>query len=134
MGPWIVLAIMYVIFIILDTDHHLAVQTLNFSDEQNSSSLNISWILPQDFEAVNIKYCVDVVNKTSALLSECNITETRYTYNLPARSWCEVYRITVTPVNCLGNGTNFTEQFSRSQPGRVCSRMHRCINTCLVHH
>ena len=83
-----------------------------------STILLLNWTAPFTLDisttAVDITYCVDVVNSSAILLhSECGITETEYTF---PRSWCEEYTFVVTPVNVVGNGTVKNAHYSIDFP------------------
>ena len=53
-----------------------------------------------------ISYCVEIVDQTSSetLLDQCGIAVTEFTYPTPADDVCHALRVTVTPVNAVGNG------------------------------
>ena len=80
------------------------------------STISLTWTAPFTLDIAgvdaDITYCVGVVNSTSSstLHSECGITETEYeyTHSIPLDAVCHDYRVTVTPVNVVGNGTSST--------------------------
>ena len=82
----------------------------------------LNWTAPFSLDitvtAMDITYCVDVVNSTSSatLHSQCGITETQFTYPLPPINECDAYTFTVTPVNLVGNGTGNSVQYSLTLP------------------
>lgn len=92
---------------------------------QNSSILSLSWIAPFTLDITyslhDITYCVDIRYDgfDSRLLTECAITETQFSFPLPSRSWCGVC-FTVTPVNCVGNGTSEATCF-QNQTGTLAN-------------
>lgn len=61
----------------------------------------------------DIGYCVDVYNSTTYTLvhSDCNITDTGFSYPMPRDGVCHIYLFTVTSVNVAGNGSRNTVSY-----------------------
>ena len=64
--------------------------------------------LSNDDDTPEVRYCVEVINASAleepVLVSQCNISETRFNFTIPPLSWCYLYVVIVTPVNSVGNG------------------------------
>ena len=87
-----------------------------------NSTLSLTWEPPftLDITGVDsdiIDYCVDLINSTSSvtLHSECGITETEFTYPIPADANCHQYDFTVTAVNIVGRGEPATVTYTGLQ-------------------
>lgn len=93
-------------------DYLPAVPSLNITHA--NASLLMTWSPPITQGNGPITYCVDVVNSTSTTPSHsiCDITETRYTYKLPAKYWCDIYFISITPVNQTFRGRTHIRRYT----------------------
>ena len=72
------------------------------------SQVFVNWTAPFTLDISNVEddisgYCIDVVNITS-LFSQCGINATEINLSLSLDDVCHMYRITVTPVNVVGQG------------------------------
>ena len=86
-------------------------QSLNVASQ--NGVVTVSWTAPFTLDITDVDpdiegYCVNVVNSTTSatLQSECDITETEFSYVLPPRSVCTTFIFTIIPRNLAGNGTS----------------------------
>ena len=89
--------------------------SLNLSGTDISLSWTAPFTLDLPYVDPDITYCVDVVNSScsSIVLSECDLTVTRFNFFIPIGRVCDNYTFTVTPVNVVGNGTTVTLGYSQ---------------------
>ena len=81
---------------------------------KNQSFISLTWSAPPSLDITGVSrdisgYCVDVIggNSTSKQLlrSECNISETGFSYPKPPRDWSGVLLFRVRAQNVVGNGS-----------------------------
>ena len=91
-----------------------------------NSTFFLTWAPPVTLNVIGTEpnvssYCVNVFNTTSTttLHSECDINETRFSYPMPSRSWCDLFVISITPVNEVGNGTRSTVSYIANVAGKI---------------
>ena len=78
-----------------------------------STLISLTWEPPFTLDITDVDpditgYCVDVINSTSSvtLHSECEITETEFTYLMPPERYCysTTFSLSITPFNIVGRG------------------------------
>ena len=73
-------------------------------------AISVFWTPPEQLNGADslISYCIEILSLTSseALLDECGLVVTELNYPFPANARCQALslRITITPVNAIGNG------------------------------
>ena len=116
---------MAVLYIILHVLGRLtAVESLTLNPQPQDSAITLTWTPPFTLDIRGIKpdisgYCVDVFTASSSarLHSECEITDTKFSYPMPPRNWCDLIIFTITPVNVVGNGTRNTVSYMANVTG-----------------
>ena len=86
--------------------------------EFDCCSIHLTWEAPFTLDITGEHpdiegYCVDVMEASSSrtLLSECGITDTRFSYPIPSESLCSPVLHIVTPVNLVGNGSSINATY-----------------------
>ena len=87
-----------------------AVGSLSLTVQDSMAFLN--WTAPfrlrNPDNTPEVAYCVEVINGSSSeepvLVSQCGISETRFSFTIPPQSWCYLYVAIVTPINTVGRG------------------------------
>ena len=80
--------------------------------------MSVTWTPPFTLDISDVEddisgYCIDVVNinTSSSLFSQCGINATEIDFSLSLDA-CHIYRITVSPVNVVGQGEGNTLNYS----------------------
>ena len=104
--------------------------------EQNST-ISVTWGAPSTLDITSVDsdikgYYVNVMKScsTSSSLQTLDtelVTETRYSYPTPPDGVCCIYMFAITPVNVVGNGTQTTVPYIRTETRMLFYKSHSMV-------